>query len=67
MVDETGRLRNRPLGRPPLEEGEARSRRTVTFLTESEYEQLLEVARRNDMSISSQAHKLLIRSLNSWK
>jgi hypothetical protein len=54
------------LGRPPKPADEARTRRTVTFLTESEYQNLTEIARRNTMSISSLAHKLLIQSLNSW-
>jgi hypothetical protein len=55
-----------PLGRPPKPADEARTRRTVTFLTEIEYQNLSEIARRNSMSISSLAHKLLIQSLNSW-
>jgi hypothetical protein len=67
MDDETGVMHVRPLGRPPLKEGEARRRRTVTFLTDSEFEKLSQIARRNNMSISSLAHKLLIQSLNSWK
>jgi hypothetical protein len=53
-------------GRPPKPVEEARSRRTVTFLTESEYRQLVDIARRNNLSISAVAHKLLIQSINSW-
>jgi hypothetical protein len=45
---------------------EARSRRTVTFLSEEEYEKVQEVATRNGLSISAVAHKLLVQSLNSW-
>jgi len=55
------------LGRPPMQAGEARTRRTVTFLTDREYENLVEVAQRNKMSISSLVHKLVIQSLNSWR
>lgn len=53
------------LGRPPKLSEEARSRRTVTFLTEDEYDKLEEVAKRNKLSISAAAHKLLIQSLYS--
>jgi hypothetical protein len=55
-----------PLGRPPMPVEEARKRRTVTFLTESEYEKLSEFARRDNTSISALAHKLLIKSINEW-
>jgi hypothetical protein len=55
------------LGRPPKPVEEARSRRTVTFLTESEYQQLADIAQRNNLSISAAAHKLLIQSINSWR
>ena len=55
------------LGRPPKPTEEARSRRTVTFLTESEYGQLADIAERNNLSISAVAHKLLIQSINSWR
>jgi len=47
-------------GRPPKPAEEARSRRTVTFLTELEYQQLLDIARRDDLSISAAAYKLLV-------
>ena len=57
---------NGPLGRPPKPAEEARSRRTVTFLTNSEYHKLVDIARRNNLSISAVAHKLLIQSINSW-
>ena len=66
MSDENDPENTRSLGRPPMQEGEARTRRTVTFLTDSEYRQLTDIARRNHMSISSLAHKLLIQSINSW-
>lgn len=55
-----------PLGRPPKPVEEARSRRTVTFLTESEYQKLTEIAQRNHLSISAVAHKLLLQVINSW-
>ena len=55
-----------PLGRPPKSAEEARSRRTVTFLTESEYQKLTEIAQRNHLSISAVAHKLLLQAINSW-
>jgi hypothetical protein len=54
------------LGRPPKPVEEARSRRTVTFLTEEEHSKLVDIARRNNLSISAVAHKLLIQSINSW-
>lgn len=63
---EAGGNSNASRGRPPKPLEEVRSRRTVTFLTEAEYRQLVEIARRNNMSISSVAHKLLIQSINSW-
>ena len=63
---EAGGNRDAVRGRPPKPLEEVRSRRTVTFLTEAEYRQLVEIARRNKMSISSVAHKLLIQSINSW-
>ena len=53
-------------GRPRKPVEEARSHRTVTFLTEDEYRRLLDIARRNNLSVSSAAHKLLLQSLNSW-
>ena len=53
-------------GRPPKPAEEARSRRTVTFLTELEYSRLEKIARRNDMSISAAAHHLLVQSINAW-
>jgi len=56
----------RQLGRPPKSAGEARSRRTVTFLTADEYRKLEDIAHRNELSISAAAHKLLIQSINSW-
>ena len=55
-----------PLGRPPKSVEEARSRRTVTFLTEREYQKLVEIAQRNHLSISAVAHKLLLQAINSW-
>jgi len=58
--------RELPRGRPPKPLEEAPSRRTVTFLTEAEYSRLVDIARRNNMSISSVAHKLLIQSISSW-
>ena len=58
--------RNGSPGRPPKPQEKARSRRTVTFLTESEYSRLADIARRNNLSISAAAHKLLIQSINSW-
>lgn len=57
---------NATRGRPPKPLEEARSRRTVTFLTEREYHRLADIARRNNMSISSAAHKLLLQSINDW-
>jgi len=66
MSDENNSENRRSLGRPPMDKDEVRTRRTVTFLTDSEYKDLAEIARRNNMSISSLAHKLLIQSLNSW-
>ena len=53
-------------GRPPKAPDEARSRRTVTFLTEGEYRKLENIARRNNLSISSAAHHLLLQSINTW-
>ena len=53
-------------GRPPKPQEQARSRRTVTFLTEEEYSRLADIARRNNMSISSVAHQLLMQSINAW-
>ncbi|MEP5566460.1 MAG: hypothetical protein ABJN62_01375 [Halioglobus sp.] len=53
-------------GRPPKPAEEARSRRTVTFLTQLEYSRLENIARRNKMSISSAAHHLLVQSINAW-
>lgn len=55
-----------PLGRPPKPTEEARSRRTVTFLTDSEYHKLVDIAQRNKLSISAAAHKLLLQSIQSW-
>ena len=55
-----------PLGRPPKPVEEARTRRTVTFLTESEYSKLEGIARRNKLSISATAHQLLLQSIQSW-
>ena len=55
-----------PLGRPPKSVEDARSRRTVTFLTESEYQKLTEIAQRNHLSISAVAHKLLRQAIDSW-
>jgi hypothetical protein len=65
MSDKTENVARSP-GRPPKPVEESRSRRTVTFLTESEYGQLVEIARRNKLSISAVAHKLLVQSINSW-
>ncbi|MEH6516142.1 MAG: hypothetical protein V7742_05635 [Halioglobus sp.] len=66
MKDEDDRQKRPALGRPAKPVEEARTRRTVTFLTEAEYSQLLEISHRNNMSISALAHKLLIQSLNGW-
>jgi hypothetical protein len=66
MNDEVERHSSPPLGRPAKPVDEARTRRTVTFLTEGEYSKLVEIARRNDMSISALAHKLLIQSISGW-
>jgi hypothetical protein len=66
MGDELDGQNGAPLGRPSKPVEEARSRRTVTFLTEGEYSKLVEISRRNNMSISALAHKLLIQSLNGW-
>jgi hypothetical protein len=66
MTDETPETVARPLGRPPMPAEEARTRRTVTFLTEGEYSKLVEISDRNNMSISALAHKLLIQSMNGW-
>lgn len=52
-------------GRPPKPAAEARSRRAVTFLTESEYSALADMARLNNMSISAFAHRLLSKSLGN--
>jgi hypothetical protein len=54
------------LGRPPKPAEEARSRRTVTFLTESEHSKLVEIARRNNLSVSALAHKFLSQSISTW-
>lgn len=54
-------------GRPLKPAEEARSRRTVTFLTEEEYRQLVDIARRNDISVSAAAHKLLVQSIKTWE
>ena len=53
------------LGRPPKPVEEARTRRTVTFLTENEYSKLESIAHRNNMSISATTHKLLLQSIQS--
>jgi hypothetical protein len=66
MVDECDAQYVHTRGRPPKPPEEVRIRRTVTFLTENEYSKLVEIARRNDMSISALAHKLLIQSMNGW-
>jgi hypothetical protein len=66
MSDEVEGQKSPPLGRPAKPVEEARTRRTVTFLTEAEHSKLVEIARRNDMSISALAHKLLIQSINGW-
>jgi hypothetical protein len=66
MTDETPEFEVRPLGRPPMPVEEARTRRTVTFLTEEEHRKLVEIAKRNNMSISALAHKLLMQSISSW-
>jgi hypothetical protein len=66
MTDETSETAPRPLGRPPMPVEEARTRRTVTFLTDEEYRRVVEIAKRNNMSISALAHKLLIQSISSW-
>ena len=54
-------------GRPPKPAEEARSRRTVTFLTEDEYLQLVDIANRNNISVSAAAHKLLEQSIKTWE
>ena len=66
MNDEVEGQNSPSLGRPAMPVEEARARRTVTFLTESEYGKLVEIAHRNNMSISALAHKLLIQSMNGW-
>ncbi len=66
MNDETPETVPRPLGRPPMPVEEARTRRTVTFLTEEEYGKLVEIAKRNNMSISALAHQLLMQSMSAW-
>lgn len=66
MNDETPETVLRPLGRPPMPAEEARTRRTVTFLTEEEYGKLVEIAKRNNMSISALAHQLLMQSMSAW-
>jgi hypothetical protein len=53
-------------GRPPKPAEEARSRRTVTFLTEGEYSRLVDIAREENMSISAMAHKLLSQAIGTW-
>jgi hypothetical protein len=66
VMDDEKWLESPPRGRPPKPVAEARTRRTVTFLTEGEYNKLVDIARRNNMSISAVAHKLLIQSISSW-
>lgn len=65
-MDDEQTLKPTHLGRPPKPVAEARTRRTVTFLTEGEYDRLVAIAQRNNMSISALAHKLLIQSICSW-
>jgi hypothetical protein len=67
QMNDDAKSQNAPLlGRPALPADEARTRRTVTFLTEGEYSKLVDIARRNNMSISAVAHKLLIQSISGW-
>jgi hypothetical protein len=66
MMDEGDGPKVKVRGRPPKAPEEARTRRTATFLTEAEYSKLVEIARRNNMSISALAHKLLIQSISEW-
>ena len=66
MADKQELTSKPALGRPPKPPGEGRTRRTVTFLTDREYQELVDIAQRNNISISSAAHKLLVLGLNSW-
>ena len=53
----------RPLGRRPKPRAQARSRRVVTFVTESEFAALEHIAEREDRSLSAVTHRLLVRAL----
>ena len=66
MMGMDDKMKTPHLGRPPMPVEEARTRRTVTFLTENEYSKLEEIAHRNKLSISATAHKLLLQSIQSW-
>jgi hypothetical protein len=53
----------RPMGRPPLQEGERRSERIVTFLTQEERTELARQAAEASQSLSAYCHRLITGGL----
>ena len=57
--------KQRPMGRPPLQEGERRSERIVTFLTQEERTELARQAAEASQSLSAYCHRLITGGLKN--